>query len=68
MKELHRTNNLPEISWLQSVLATAGIESVVLDGDTAQAYGSALVARRVMVLNEDFDAAEAVFAKAKALL
>ena len=65
MKELHRTNNLPEIAWLQSILDAQGIESVVLDGDTAASYGGALIQRRVMVLAEDYEEARRVFVQAK---
>lgn len=68
MKELHRTNNLVEISWLQSILAGQGIESVVLDGDTSSGYGGALVQRRVMVLEDDYSAAQRAFDAAKATL
>jgi hypothetical protein len=52
--ELIRTNNLVLLSFLEALLADAGIEPVVLDVHASVMDGSALaVPRRLMVLSED---------------
>ena len=54
MKELLRTNDVVPLSWLQAVLADAGIDSVVLDTHTSILEGSiAAIPRRLMVADED---------------
>src|SRR5262245_4182707 len=59
MRELLRTNDFVLVSYLEAVLADAGIGAVVLDGHTAVAQGSLLaIERRVMVADEDFAAAQ----------
>jgi tRNA1(Val) A37 N6-methylase TrmN6 len=61
MKELLRTNDTVRISWLTSVLSGKGIEAVVLDTHTSipeEQIGA--IPRRVMVLNEDFEEAQAL--------
>ena len=55
MRELLRTNNLADISWIQALLTDAGIESVVLDGHMSVVEGSlGILPRRVMVIEEDY--------------
>ncbi len=55
MKELLRTNDIVRLSWIQAVLADAGIESVVLDLHTSVLEGSiGILPRRVMVGDEDY--------------
>jgi Putative prokaryotic signal transducing protein len=55
MKELLRTNDLVRLSWLQALLADAGIETVVLDQNTAAIEGGiAALQRRLMVLEQDY--------------
>lgn len=55
MKELYRTNNPVEISWMQSMLAGEGIDSVVFDMHTSIIEGSiSAIARRLMVADEDY--------------
>jgi tRNA1(Val) A37 N6-methylase TrmN6 len=67
MRELLRTNDFVLVSYLEAVLADAGIAAVVLDGHTAVAQGSILaIARRVMVEDEDFAAAERLLAAIQA--
>lgn len=53
--ELCRTGDLVMLSWLESRLAEAGIDSVTLDAFTSQAFAGTLsgVGRRVMVAEAD---------------
>ena len=54
MKELVRTNDPVRLSWLQALLAGAGIDSIVLDTHTSIVEGSiGAIQRRLMVLEED---------------
>ncbi len=46
-----------EAGLARSVLAEAGIESVLFDFDAANIWGSALIPIRLMVLDEDLDMA-----------
>jgi hypothetical protein len=63
MKELLRTNDLVRLSWVQAVLADAGISCVVLDQHTSLLEGSiAAIQRRVMVEERDHARASAVVA------
>ena len=65
MKELLRTNDLVRLSWLQALLSDAGIESVVLDQNTATVEGSiAALQRRLMVREQDHRRALAALAAA----
>lgn len=55
MKELIRTNNLVEISWIEALLGAAGIPCVVLDAYTSAVDGSiGALPRRIMVHDDDF--------------
>ena len=61
MRELMRTNDLVRLSWLKAVLASAGIEAVVLDDHTSIMEGSiGAIPRRLMVHEEDEKRARAV--------
>jgi hypothetical protein len=61
MQELVRTNDSVRLSWLQALLASAGIEVVVLDGYTSIMEGSiGAIPRRLMVRDEDESRARAV--------
>lgn len=54
MQELIRTNDFVRLSWLQALLASAGIEVVVLDAYTSVMEGSiGAIPRRLMVRDED---------------
>jgi Putative prokaryotic signal transducing protein len=54
MKELLRTNDLVRLSWLQALLADAGIETIVLDQNAAAIEGGiSALQRRLMVREED---------------
>jgi len=65
MKELLRTNDLVRLSWLQALLADAGIDSVVLDQNTAAIEGGIVaLQRRLMVHAEDYGHALAALAEA----
>jgi hypothetical protein len=65
MKELLRTNDLVRLSWLEALLADAGIETYILDQNTASIEGSiSALQRRLMVREEDHRRALAVLAGA----
>ena len=62
MKELLRTNDAVRLSYIEALLASAGIKAVVLDGFTSTVEGSiSAIPRRLMV-------AEGDHARARALL
>ena len=61
MKELLRTNDLVRLSWLGALLKDAGIETIVLDANMSVMEGSVgILQRRLMVVDDDFDAARAI--------
>jgi hypothetical protein len=61
MRELLRTNDTVRLSWLQAMLASAGIEAVILDTYTSIVEGSiGAIPRRLMVREEDEARARAV--------
>ena len=61
MKELVRTNDVVKLTWLQALLADAGIEAVVLDVYTSIVEGSiGAIPRRLTVTDEDFQRARRV--------
>jgi hypothetical protein len=65
MTELLRTNDLVRLSWLQALLADAGIETVVLDQNTAAIEGGiSALQRRLMVRDQDHRRALAALADA----
>ncbi|HTC17640.1 MAG TPA: DUF2007 domain-containing protein [Stellaceae bacterium] len=65
MKELLRTNDTVRLSWLQALLASAGIETVVLDRHTSIIEGSiGAIPRRLMVADEELARARALLAEA----
>ncbi len=65
MKELVRTNDAVRLSWLQALLAGAGIDSVVLDTHTSIIEGSiGAIPRRLMVHDDDHRRAREVLAEA----
>ncbi|HEV8027103.1 MAG TPA: DUF2007 domain-containing protein [Stellaceae bacterium] len=65
MKELLRTNDAVRLSWLQALLAGAGIESVILDTNTSIIEGSiGAIQRRLMVTDDDFRRASTLLAEA----
>jgi hypothetical protein len=69
MKELLRTNDAVRLSWLQAVLAEAGIEAIVLDNHTSIIEGSiGAIPRRLMVATADHFRACAVMREAEAEL
>ena len=54
MRELLRTNDPVKLSWIQALLADAGIEAVVLDTHTSILEGSiGAIPRRLCVIAED---------------
>ena len=66
MKELLRTNNVVYISFAQAVLADAGIETLVFDGNMSIVEGSiGALPRRLMVADEDEAAARRLLAVAE---
>lgn len=65
MKELLRTNDPVLLSWLTALLASEGIEALVLDNHTSVLEGSInAIPRRLMVLAEDYDQAKRVLREA----
>jgi len=61
MKELIRSNDPVRLSWLQALLAGAGIETVILDTHTSIIEGSiGAIPRRLMVSADDHRRAWAV--------
>jgi hypothetical protein len=66
MKELLRTNDAVRLSWLQAVLAEAGIECLVLDNHTSIIEGSiGAIPRRLMVADADHFRASAALRAAE---
>ena len=67
MKELLRTNNIVRLSWLQALLADAGIGSIVLDQHTSLVEGSiGAIPRRLMVAERDHPRARGLISEADA--
>jgi hypothetical protein len=65
MRELLRSNDLVRLSFVEALLADAGIECVVLDGFTAVMEGSiGALQRRLVVLTEDWPAAHRILSEA----
>jgi tRNA1(Val) A37 N6-methylase TrmN6 len=65
MRELLRTGDHVRISWLAALLAGENIEAVVLDTHMSFAEGSiSAIPRRVMVADEDYEAARRLLAEA----
>ncbi len=61
MRELVRTNDVVRLSWLQALLADAGIEAVVLDVHTSVMEGSiGAIPRRLAVIETDLARARRV--------
>jgi len=65
MKELLRTNDVVRLSWVEALLADAGIPCLVLDQHTSLVEGSiGAIQRRLMVEEQDFVRAKGVVADA----
>ena len=65
MREILRTSDAVRISWLTALLADRRIDAVVFDGHTSVLEGSAnAIPRRLMVVDEDYDAAMGLLAQA----
>ncbi|WP_299398061.1 DUF2007 domain-containing protein [Pelagibius sp.] len=65
MKQLLRTNDMVKLSWLEALLADAGIETLVLDHHTSIMEGSiGILPRRLMVGDQDYERALQVLADA----
>ena len=65
MIELLRTNDLVKLSFLEAVLRDGGIETIVLDQHMSVLEGSAAaIPRRLMVIDEDADAARRILREA----
>jgi hypothetical protein len=65
MKELVRTNDAVRLSWLQALLAGAGIEATILDSHTSILEGSiGAIPRRLVVSDEDHARARTVLTEA----
>jgi len=58
MREILRTNDVVKLSWVQALLADAGIETVLLDVHTSIIEGSiGAIPRRLMVIDDDYSQA-----------
>ncbi|HWB51934.1 MAG TPA: DUF2007 domain-containing protein [Stellaceae bacterium] len=67
MKELLRTNDLVRLSWIQALLADAGIDCLVLDQHTSLVEGSiGAIQRRLMVDEGDHGRAHRLITEAEA--
>ena len=65
MKELLRTNDMVKLSWLEALLADAGIDTLVLDQHTSVLEGSiGILPRRLMVSDQDYQRARHVMLEA----
>lgn len=54
MRELLRSNDPVLLSWIEALLADAGIDSVVLDMHTSVIEGSiSAIPRRLMIVDDD---------------
>ncbi|MEQ9489231.1 MAG: DUF2007 domain-containing protein [Alphaproteobacteria bacterium] len=59
MRELLRSNDLVRLSFIEAVLADAGIDSLLMDHFTSAVEGSiGALPRRLMVPDDDFDRAQ----------
>lgn len=67
MKELLRTNDIVRLSWVEALLADAGIGCLVLDHHTSLVEGSiGAIPRRLMVAARDYRRARNLLAEADA--
>jgi len=58
MREILRTNDVVKLSWVQALLADAGIETMLLDVHTSIIEGSiGAIPRRLAVVDEDYSQA-----------
>ena len=65
MKELLRTNDPVLLSWVEAVLAGAGIEAILLDLHTSILEGSiSAIPRRIMVEDGDYASARCLLTEA----
>lgn len=62
MKEVARSNNPILLSWLESVLADAGINTVMFDTHTALVEGSIVAIEKRLMVDDS------VYAKAKSIV
>ncbi|MDE2499044.1 MAG: DUF2007 domain-containing protein [Alphaproteobacteria bacterium] len=61
MRAVLKTNNPVRLSYAQALLADAGIDAIVFDGEMSVMDGSlGVLPRRLMVSDQDFDHAMAV--------
>ena len=66
MKELLRTNDPVSLSFLQTRLGQAGIETVIFDTNASIVEGSiGILPRRLMVIDDDYEQAIEVVAEAE---
>jgi hypothetical protein len=65
MKELLRTNDAVRLSWIEALLASAGIGVALMDMYTSVIEGSiGAIPRRLMVAEEDWARARALLIEA----
>jgi hypothetical protein len=69
VRELLRTNDPVEISWLVAVLESEDIRAIVLDGHMSVTEGSiSAITRRIMVEDRDYFLAQRAHERARAEL
>jgi len=55
MREILRSNDVVKLSWVQALLADAGIETILLDVHMSIVEGSiGAIPRRLAVIDEDY--------------
>lgn len=65
MREILRSNDPVELSFTEVLLRDSGIESILFDAHTSILEGSiGAIPRRLMVADDDFDAAKRLLADA----
>lgn len=65
MKQLIETNDLVLLSWVEALLRDSGIEFFIFNSSAAVFGSMPMVQRRVMVADEDLDAARRLLDEAK---
>ena len=64
MKEVYRTNNPVELSYLQALMEEVGLDFVILDAFTSMMEGSiGAIQRRVLVADDQVEQARLLVAK-----
>ena len=66
MKEIFRSNNPVQLSYVQACLRDAGVEPIQMDQHTSAIEGSiSAIERRIMVIDEEYERAVQIFNEIK---